>query len=212
MGGKMGRRLLRHLRGNIVAYVALFFVLSGTAYAAGTIGSSQIANNSLKSIDLKNGAGVSGGDVVPDSLTGAQVDESTLRGIGLVAHARGGVQSATASPTTYALTGANWTQPLDEVETNLLLHLVADVPADCAGPGPKLEFDLGIVGGENLPIDIELAAGNDQTYDRNLELRPIFALTAPVSRAMSAEISDSGCTNGAHFTMKAVAVEVVGLR
>jgi hypothetical protein len=59
--------------------LALFLVLTGgVAYAANTIGSSDVIDNSLRSIDLKNGAGVKGVDVVDDSLTGDDIIESSL--------------------------------------------------------------------------------------------------------------------------------------
>jgi hypothetical protein len=81
-----------HLRRNVVAYVALFVALGGTAYAAGTIGSADVIDNSLVSADLRDGAavrsadvvddtsgaGLKGVDIAPDTLTGADIAESTL--------------------------------------------------------------------------------------------------------------------------------------
>lgn len=52
----------RHARGNAVAYVALFFALSGTAVAAKPL--------------------ITGADVQDDSLTGADVQESSLGKVG----------------------------------------------------------------------------------------------------------------------------------
>ncbi len=67
-----GRRLLsRH--GTVVAYLALVLASSGVAYAAATVGSAEVVNNSLKSIDLKDGYAVRGVDVVDESLTGADI-------------------------------------------------------------------------------------------------------------------------------------------
>lgn len=90
-----------HLRGNAVAYVALFVALGGTAWAAATVDSSDVVNNSLRSADLKNNravkgkdvrdatlsgadvrdASLTGSDVAADSLTGGEVDEATLEGV-----------------------------------------------------------------------------------------------------------------------------------
>jgi hypothetical protein len=39
---------------NVVAYLALFVALSGSAYAAATIGSAEIIDGSVQSIDIKN--------------------------------------------------------------------------------------------------------------------------------------------------------------
>lgn len=52
----------------IVAYLALFTALSGTAYAAATIGSREIKNNSIHSRDLRN-----------QTLTGRDINERSLR-------------------------------------------------------------------------------------------------------------------------------------
>lgn len=48
-GSSHGPHVYRRLRGNAVAYVALFFALGGTAYAAATVGSAQVVDNSLLS-------------------------------------------------------------------------------------------------------------------------------------------------------------------
>lgn len=48
-------RITRHLTyGNVIATLALFLALGGTAFAAARIGSADVVNNSLKSIDIKN--------------------------------------------------------------------------------------------------------------------------------------------------------------
>ena len=39
---------------NVAATLALFFALGGTAYAAATIGSADIVNNSVRSADIHN--------------------------------------------------------------------------------------------------------------------------------------------------------------
>jgi hypothetical protein len=63
---------------NVVSTLCLFILLGGVAWAAAMINSKDVIDNSLKSADLKNGKGVKGADVVPDSLGGAAVDESSL--------------------------------------------------------------------------------------------------------------------------------------
>lgn len=54
---------LRHLRGNLVAYVALLFALSSTSYAAASkllprnsVGTAQVVNGSLQRVDLSRKA------------------------------------------------------------------------------------------------------------------------------------------------------------
>ena len=68
----MLRRLRSHRpnHASVVAYLALFLALGGTAYAAATIGSAQVVDNSLESRDLRDNAAVQSRDVLNDNLTG----------------------------------------------------------------------------------------------------------------------------------------------
>src|SRR5215211_7085738 len=72
-------RIRRHLRyANVTATLALILSLAGGAYAFEKIGSHDVANNSLRSVDLKNRKGVRSTDVKNNDLTGKQIDERTL--------------------------------------------------------------------------------------------------------------------------------------
>ena len=67
----------------VVAYLALAVVLlTGTAYAAATIDSGDVINSSLKSVDLKNNAGVKGADVPANNLTGADFNRGASASVG----------------------------------------------------------------------------------------------------------------------------------
>jgi hypothetical protein len=68
----------------VVAYLALFVALGGTAYAAATIGSAQVIDDSLQTQDLKNNSAVRSGDVADDNvanggLVGADVRPDSLK-------------------------------------------------------------------------------------------------------------------------------------
>lgn len=62
--------------------VVLALVGGGTALAAqatrGSVGSAAVKNNSIRSADLRDGAAVRSKDVADNSLTGVDIDESTL--------------------------------------------------------------------------------------------------------------------------------------
>jgi hypothetical protein len=75
-----GTQIRRHLSyANVTATVALAIaVAGGTAYAVDKITSHDIARNTIRSLNLKNHKGVRGKDVVPKSIKGRQIDESTL--------------------------------------------------------------------------------------------------------------------------------------
>lgn len=88
--------------GTVVAYLALFLALGGgAAYAADTIGSSDVIDESLLTQDFKNGEvravdlapnSVGSGKVVNDSLTGIDVGDGGLTGSDLAAGAIGAPQ------------------------------------------------------------------------------------------------------------------------
>src|SRR3954447_18785550 len=79
----MGRRgaVREHIRGNVVGYIALFcFVVGGTAIAAAprnSVTSRSIKNGNVKLNDLAVDS-VDSSKVLDNSLTGADVNESTL--------------------------------------------------------------------------------------------------------------------------------------
>jgi hypothetical protein len=72
---------LRHVRRNLVAYLALFVALGGTAYAARPLlTGADIQDGTVASIDIKD-ADLTATDVAPNALTGAVINESTLTGV-----------------------------------------------------------------------------------------------------------------------------------
>lgn len=63
----------------IVAYLALIIAIgTGGAYAIDKVSSQDIRDGSVRSIDLRDGKGVRGRDLKPDSLAGQQIDEASL--------------------------------------------------------------------------------------------------------------------------------------
>lgn len=101
-------KLCLHVRGNAVGYVALFFALAGGAYAtttlapANSVNSAAIINGQVKQNDLGSGV-VSAAKVASNSLTGAQINESTLGQVPRAANAND-LGGAPASAFTKAMT------------------------------------------------------------------------------------------------------------
>jgi hypothetical protein len=80
--------ILRHLRSNVVAYLALLVALTSSSYAAvqiadGSVTSKKLAKNSVTSIKIKKSA-VRAADVKDGALTGADVRDHTVAGTDLV--------------------------------------------------------------------------------------------------------------------------------
>src|SRR5215216_1782442 len=63
----------------VVALIALFVSMSGVAWAANTVGSGDVIDNSLLSQDLKDNAAVKTQDVVNDTTTGGGLTAADLR-------------------------------------------------------------------------------------------------------------------------------------
>jgi hypothetical protein len=80
----MSKRVTQHLRSNVVGYVALFLALTGVTYAAGlpknSVTSKQIKAGGVKLSDLAANS-VDSTKVVDNSLTGGDINESTLSGL-----------------------------------------------------------------------------------------------------------------------------------
>lgn len=98
-------KLPRH--NTVIAYLALFVALGGSAYAAtqlpkNSVGSKQLKSNAVTAAKIKNGA-VSGAKIGANTVTGANVDESSLGRVPSAVSA----ESATAAG--HAVTATNAT-------------------------------------------------------------------------------------------------------
>jgi hypothetical protein len=87
----------------VIACLALFVALGGVGYAAATIGSGAIIDNSIRSKDVRNND-LRGKDVRTNTLKGADVDESSL---GQVPSAASADSAATAAHATNADNATN---------------------------------------------------------------------------------------------------------
>jgi hypothetical protein len=85
----IGVRVARHVCGNLVAYMALFVALGGTAVAAAPLMTgAKIQDGTISSADLRDrgsttypGPSIQGVDIEADGITGQEVAESTLSGV-----------------------------------------------------------------------------------------------------------------------------------
>jgi hypothetical protein len=87
-------RSRRPSHATVIAYLALFVALGGTAYAVDTVGSSDIIDESILTQDLKNGevkspdignGGVQNADLAANAVTSPKVLDDTQVGGGLAA-------------------------------------------------------------------------------------------------------------------------------
>jgi hypothetical protein len=155
-------RIRKHIRGNVVGYVALFLVLTGgTAQAlngSNTVFSDDIVNREVKTADLANQAvtanrlapnSVRTGRVVDDSLTGADitnltgadVTDGTLNGDDILAN------SLTGNQINEFQTGIGGDLGVSLANAQLGSNVVgsAEVGADALGGADIDESSLGAV-------------------------------------------------------------------
>lgn len=96
----MRNRISEHLRGNVVGYIALFFVLTGgTAYAldgSNTVFSDDIVDGQVKTADLHDGA-VTGAKVSDGALGGSDLADRSIGGQKIGTETLGGVNVADGS-------------------------------------------------------------------------------------------------------------------
>ena len=82
----MSARIAEHIRSNVVGYVAVFIALSGTAYAVdgplpgqNQVGSEDIINGEVQTLDIDDANGVRSADVRDDTLLNGGLQAVDLR-------------------------------------------------------------------------------------------------------------------------------------
>jgi hypothetical protein len=129
----MAERTLHYVRRHHLGLLAVLLALSGTAYAAAKLDSGDFENKSLKGKDFKP-ASIKAKQFAADTITGADVDDSTLDATRVVARLRepdNQTISRTAGLVEIAPIGS-WTQGADQVD-KVLGRFTIDFPAGCLG-------------------------------------------------------------------------------
>jgi hypothetical protein len=90
----------------VIACLALFVALGGVGYAAATIGSAAIVDNSIRGKDVRNET-LRGKDVRTDTLKGADIDEPSLAKVPSAANADSATTAASADSATTAANAGN---------------------------------------------------------------------------------------------------------
>jgi hypothetical protein len=191
MHGKIGR----HVRSNIVGYVALFLALSGTAVAddgpldgQDKVGSADIIDGEVWSKDVANDNtthALTGTDIENGSLSGADVGGNSLRGSDIAESSLGQVPSA-------ALGGVGrWSAPDGECDPEsesflTCAYVTLDLPArtrvlvvGLIRASTEVDSDLAI-GDCLVATSVGAVGGSDVRVvanDSNIEFVPLTAVT-----------------------------------
>jgi hypothetical protein len=101
-------KLRRPSHGTVIAYVALFVALGGSAFAfnlgKNSVGTKQLRKNAVTAVKIKSNA-VNGGKVEDGSLTGVDLANGTIPGAKLDLGSLGTVPSATQAGDAHTLDG-----------------------------------------------------------------------------------------------------------
>ena len=170
-------KIRRHLTyANVGVTLCLFLVLAGgIAYATGKIGSHEIKNNSIKSVDLKNRKAVRGKDVVGNSLRGSQIAEKTLNAGAFAPLAGNG--AATCDLTTTAAPVACARAPIHLARPSRLL-VIATGGEESTGVPTHATCAIRVDG---IPVGGGAGPGEEQVDNTSSAAQNGFALTTVTS-------------------------------
>jgi hypothetical protein len=226
----MSKRIVVHLRGNLVAYVALFVALGGSSYAAvrlapGSVDSRALARGAVTHKKLAAGS-VGSGNVVDGSLGRADFRAGVLGApgakgdpgaagpagraggafVGARARFSGSVLAAHGGSTNVPLSAAGWTQEPGEVDL-IAGSVTVTTPPACTG-----SF------GNALTVSVD---GAVTTFGVPPQTPPSSSVTVPllvgtltepgsgVEHQLSAALANSCTKAGEDFTVSDVKLDVL---
>jgi hypothetical protein len=210
-------KLHSHFRHNVVGYLALFFALSGGAFAANTyirttdaIPSSSDLTNTYGSPLIANGkvTGGTGGKIADDSVTGADIDESSLGKVG-DANTLDGLDSGDFTPANQVHTPGrvvlNDPIPGDDQKTGSILFTAGSfaVSARCAA-------DYAPQGGDDVAELVVDGPGNSSFVGPRVG-EPDFNLSSGVQAEVASISSSVPQLVGGHIIAAAPSGSVVSV-
>lgn len=193
------RRISSHLSySNVVATLALFVALGGTAVAATKLHGSQIKKGTITGKQIRTGS-VPGGDLRRDSVTGRQIREATLGEVPRAAAAGQAARANTASSALKADTAAN-AERLQGRSANSLLDRCGEETRAYAGVCFETEARQAMT----WPAAAKVCgdAGGRLPHLAELEgFRQLPGITLEGYEHTSAFIDTNGPTDGGRFTV-----------
>jgi hypothetical protein len=164
---------------NVAATLALVGVIGGGgAYAGSKIGSSDIRNGSIRSVDLKNKRAVRGADVKPDSLGGRQIRERSLDLSSLIAVA--GAEPVGCDP---SASFAPCAQVAVELERRAQLLAVATGGQESVGGPAKAVCQVRVDGAASA---LSAAPGEEASDNTSVSATNGFARTVVTPQRLAA--------------------------
>jgi hypothetical protein len=244
------KTIRRPSHATIVAYLALFAAVgTGSAYAANTVFSSDIVDGEVKSVDIGNGevgsADVKDGslntfdvhtflgvDVVDNSLTGDDVQESTLGKVpaagnadtlegqslaqvksSVVARPEGNSSvpvGTQASPANYPLAGNTWTQPADSLQFTYG-HVTVSFPAGhaCLPNAGSIKGNVSVLVDGVAVASLDFEGAGTRTFSLAQPI-PLFSPDTDTARTATVRAYDN--CQAQHSTIDSVTLYEAVLR
>jgi hypothetical protein len=224
----------RPSHGTIIAYLALFIALGGTAMASVIITSnSQVAQNTISGHKPPSGkhsnliaGSVNGQDVADNSLGGTDVNESSLLVSRMIAQPTGGTLSAggltTAGQTSYPISNATFTQLSNEI-----VEFVSQIKTTLATPSGSvnticqvqvnLSLDGQPLGSQSSPGTLSDQAATKTVARRQTLVLPMGSASSQHTVTATAQLEDhsgSGFSDACSGSsqINSFALNVVGTR
>jgi len=194
------RRILSHLRSNVVAWVALFFALAGTGAAASRYvitNTDQIKPSVLSQLRAETIA-----SAAKAAKKGAHSIVARAQSVGAV--------SLSEEPQPVGLAGATWTQGAEEVDEIMgEVSLTATTP--CSSTGIHIDVLVNGTEGNGFILPPETAGTFTTQLVWPQKLAPLAVLTEP-GKATPSTITATAATSCSGITLNSVSVDVIGAR
>ena len=232
----MFSRIVGHLRGNLVGYVALFAALGGTSYAAvrltpgsvttsalakGAVTNAKLANNSVGTANLRrrsltaadfrpgvlNTRGANGADGKAGPRGPAgPAGQNGNASIVAAATGSGSVTAPDSATTGVPLSGGAWTQGAGDLDL-ITGSMTVQIPATCTGSfGNSLVVDV-----DGVPNTFAVAPTAPASGTETVPFE-VSELTQPGSDAhhtVTTSLANSCTKSGENYTVSNVKVDVV---
>lgn len=196
---------------NVVSSAALFLALTGgVVYAAGQIGTKDIANEAVTTPKLADEAvkaiklapqSVGPTRLRPASVIAAKIEPGAVTPSKLkfpvfyVASPSGGSQPVTSSTAPYPITGGHWTQGPEQINV-IFGEGTATLAYDGSGSGScQAFFDVRLDGQQVGGGQLQTSSTTPEQVSQSLGAQPEIGPLSPETRTMTVQVGSNGdCT------------------
>jgi hypothetical protein len=166
-------KLGSHVRHNVVGYIALFFALTGVAYAAtlpkNSVGTAQLKKSAVTTPKVKKGAvtgaklranSVTGTKVKTDSLSGLDINEGALAKVPLATTADSAATAGTAEVARNIETGTVFSRTVPNPDGQETALIVSCGRGTAVGAGVRVSPNTSQFLVDLYPVDADTWRGN----------------------------------------------------